>query len=132
MRSEVLRLAAWPVRVKLAVAVLALGLTVGVPWSLTSYEEQHATNVSNYAAYQQRTIDQGLTTREQWDEIARKDAKIREEVCAVMPERCQPPIPTNLLLRLIWVGVATGGAMLLILWPEMVGRLAIAELTRSK
>lgn len=128
----ILRLAAWPLRVKLAMAVLTLGLTVGVPWSFATYDEQRSTNEQNWAAYQQRTVDKGLMTQEQWDTIAAKDAKIREEVCAAMPERCQPPMPTNLLIRLIWVGVATGGVILVILWPEMAAQLAIAELTRSK
>lgn len=41
-------------------------------------------------------------------------------------------LPTLLLVRLIWVALITGTVVVLILWPAAVGRVALAEYTRTK
>lgn len=57
-----------------AKAILALAIAaavfIGVPVLATSHQgSQQADNQARFSAYRQRTIDQGLTTQAQWDEI---------------------------------------------------------------
>ncbi len=69
---------------------IAAAVLIGVPLIAVSHQSsQRADNRARFSAYQQWTIDQGLTTREQWDEIARKDAAIREESAQRRAVACQ-------------------------------------------